>query len=76
MFRLDVVAFMWKRRGTVRQLLPEVRDLPQALTQTMPIAAPGVIHEAKAIVVPGDLVPHLGIDLQQGRESRIGYHMF
>ncbi|KIT14999.1 alpha-amylase family glycosyl hydrolase [Jannaschia aquimarina] len=73
-FRLDAVAFMWKRIGTICQNLPEVHDILQALTQATRIAAPAVIHKAEAIVGPADLVPYLGMESHQGRESQLAYH--
>ncbi|GGL73835.1 amylosucrase [Wenxinia marina] len=73
-FRLDAVAFMWKRLGTQCQNLPEVHDILQALTQATRVAAPGVIHKAEAIVGPRDLVPYLGVGSHAGRESNLAYH--
>lgn len=74
LFRLDAVAFMWKRMGTGRQNLPEVHDILQALTQATRVAAPAVIHKAEAIVGPADLVPYLGTGRHTGRVSRLAYH--
>lgn len=73
-FRLDAVAFMWKRMGTGCQNLPEVHDLLQALTQATRIAAPGVLHKAEAIVAPRDLVPYLGTGRHAGRVANLAYH--
>ena len=73
-FRLDAVAFMWKRMGTGCQNLPEVHDILQALTQATRIAAPAVIHKAEAIVGPRDVVPYLGTGTHAGRESQLAYH--
>ncbi|MGB3408173.1 MAG: amylosucrase [Jannaschia sp.] len=73
-FRLDAVAFMWKRMGTNCQNLPEVHDILQALTQATRVAAAAVIHKAEAIVGPSDLVPYLGSGTHAGRESQIAYH--
>jgi amylosucrase len=73
-FRLDAVAFMWKRMGTGCQNLPEVHDLLQALTQATRIAAPGVLHKAEAIVAPRDLVPYLGEGQHAGRVANLAYH--
>jgi amylosucrase len=56
-FRLDAVAFMWKRLGTTCQNLPEVHDLLQAIVQATRAAAPGVIHKAEAIVGPATSSP-------------------
>lgn len=73
-FRLDAVAFMWKRLGTGCQNLPEVHDILQAITQATRVAAPAVIHKAEAIVGPTDLVPYLGTGTHAGRESQLAYH--
>lgn len=73
-FRLDAVAFMWKRMGTVCQNLPPVHDILQAIAQATRIAAPGVIHKAEAIVGPTDLVTYLGQGRHSGRESNLAYH--
>jgi amylosucrase len=73
-FRLDAVAFMWKRLGTTCQNLPEVHDILQALVQATRAAAPGVIHKAEAIVGPKDLVPYLGQGRHEGRVSHLAYH--
>jgi amylosucrase len=73
-FRLDAVAFMWKRIGTGCQNLPEVHDLLQLLTQATRIAAPGVIHKAEAIVAPRDLVPYLGTGRHAERVANLAYH--
>lgn len=73
-FRLDAVAFMWKRMGTTCQNLPEVHDILQALVQATRIVAPAVIHKAEAIVAPRDLVPYLGAGRHTGREAQLAYH--
>ncbi|MFO1033998.1 MAG: alpha-amylase family glycosyl hydrolase [Hyphomicrobiales bacterium] len=72
--RLDAVAFMWKRLGTVCQNLPEVHDILQALRAATRIAAPALIHKAEAIVAPRDLVPYLGQGRHTGREANLAYH--
>jgi amylosucrase len=72
-FRLDAVAFMWKRMGTSCQNLPEVHDLLQALVQSTRVAA-AVIHKAEAIVGPADLVPYLGTGSHEGKVSNLAYH--
>jgi amylosucrase len=73
-FRLDAVAFMWKRMGTGCQNLPEVHDILQALVQAIRVAAPAVICKAEAIVGPSDLVPYLGTGTHAGKESHLAYH--
>ena len=73
-FRLDAVAFMWKRLGTDCQNQPEVHDLLQALRASARIAAPAVIFKAEAIVAPTELVAYLGVGRHQGRVSDMAYH--
>ena len=73
-FRLDAVAFMWKKMGTGCQNLPEVHDILQALVQATRIAAPGIIHKAEAIVGPADLVPYLGTGSHTGKVAHLAYH--
>ena len=73
-FRLDAVAFMWKRMGTTCQNLPEVHDILQALVQATRAAAPAVIHKAEAIVSPRDLVPYLGQGGHEGKVAQLAYH--
>ncbi len=73
-FRLDAVAFMWKRMGTNCQNQPEVHDLLRALRACARIAAPAVIFKAEAIVGPDDLAPYLGAGRHQGRECDLAYH--
>ncbi|TNC48943.1 alpha-amylase [Rubellimicrobium rubrum] len=73
-FRLDAVAFMWKRLGTSCQNLPEVHDILQAIVQATRAAAPAVIHKAEAIVGPRDLVPYLGQGGHEGKVAQLAYH--
>lgn len=73
-FRLDAVAFMWKRPGTDSQNQPEVHDLLQALRACARIAAPTVIYKAEAIVSPDDLIHYLGTHSRHGKVSDLAYH--
>jgi amylosucrase len=73
-FRLDAVAFMWKRPGTNCQNQPEVHDILQALRACTHIAAPAVIHKAEAIVAPHALIHYLGTHSRYGKESDLAYH--
>lgn len=73
-FRLDAVAFMWKRLGTNCQNQPEVHDLLQALRACANITTPAVVHKAEAIVSPDDLVHYLGTGKRYGKVSNIAYH--
>jgi len=73
-FRLDAVAFMWKRLGTNCQNQPEVHDLLQALRACARITAPAIIFKAEAIVGPDDLIRYLGLGRHHGRTSDMAYH--
>ena len=73
-FRLDAVAFMWKRLGTISQNQIEVFDLLQALRSCSRIATPAVAHKAEAIVSPDDLVKYFGVGRHYGKVANIAYH--
>jgi amylosucrase len=73
-FRLDAVAFMWKRLGTDCQNQPEVHALLQALRACARITAPAVIFKAEAIVAPHQLMRYLGVGPRSGRVSDMAYH--
>ncbi|WP_075830532.1 alpha-amylase family protein [Deinococcus marmoris] len=73
-FRLDAIAFMWKRLGTDSQNQPEVHHLTRALRAAARIVAPAVAFKAEAIVGPGDLIHYLGTGTHHGRVSDMAYH--
>ena len=73
-FRLDAIAFLWKRMGTSCQNQPEVHAITQALHALTRIAAPAVAFKAEAIVGPRDLVQYLGTGTHAGRVSDLAYH--
>jgi amylosucrase len=73
-FRLDAIAFLWKRLGTTCQNQPEVHAITQALHALTRIAAPAVAFKAEAIVGPRDLVQYLGTGAHAGRVSDLAYH--
>lgn len=73
-FRLDAVAFLWKRLGTDCQNQPEVHDLLQGLRACSKIATPAVAHKAEAIVSPDDLIHYFGTGRRYGKVSNIAYH--
>ena len=73
-FRLDAIAFLWKRTGTNCQNQPEVHTLTQGLRAALRIAAPSVIFKAEAIVGPSDLVAYLGTGEHAGKVSDLAYH--
>ncbi len=73
-FRLDAIAFTWKRIGTSCQNQPEVHALTQALRTVARIACPAVVFKAEAIVGPQDLVAYLGQGTHHGKVSDLAYH--
>jgi amylosucrase len=73
-FRLDAVAFMWKRLGTDCQNQPEVHHLLKALRACSRISAAAVVHKAEAIIAPHELITYLGVHAHYGRESDLAYH--
>jgi glycosidase len=73
-FRLDAIAFLWKRLGTACQNQPEVHDLTRLLRTVVRIACPAVLFKAEAIVGPADLPAYLGVGEHAGRVSDIAYH--
>ncbi len=73
-FRLDAIAFIWKRLGTSSQNQPEVHHLTRALRAAARIVAPAVAFKAEAIVGPGDLIHYLGTGTHHGRVSDMAYH--
>ncbi len=73
-FRLDAIAFLWKRIGTDCQNQPEVHDIVQALRAAVRIAAPGVVFKAEAIVAPEHLPAYLGTGRHSGKVCDLAYH--
>ena len=73
-FRLDAIAFTWKRIGTNCQNQPEVHALTQALRTVARIACPAVVFKAEAIVGPQDLPAYLGQGEHHGKVSDLAYH--
>ncbi|WP_425146860.1 alpha-amylase family protein [Deinococcus sp.] len=73
-FRLDAIAFIWKRLGSNCQNQPEVHVLTRALRAALRIAAPAVAFKAEAIVAPADLISYLGRGVHHGKLSDLAYH--
>ncbi|HEX3004722.1 MAG TPA: alpha-amylase family protein, partial [Angustibacter sp.] len=73
-FRLDAIAFLWKRLGTTCQNQPEVHAITQALRAVARIACPAVVFKAEAIVGPADLLAYLGEGAHHGKVSDLAYH--
>ena len=71
--RLDAIAFLWKRLGTVCQNEPEVHAITEALRAMARIAAPALVFKAEAIVAPDELVAYLGVGERAGKVSDLAY---
>ena len=72
--RLDAVAFMWKRLGTLCENQPEAHLILQAFRAFSKVVAPGLLLKAEAIVSPPDLVPYLGVGESANKSCQIAYH--
>ncbi len=57
--RLDAVAFIWKRLGTMCENLPEAHLLIQAFNRFASLAAPGLLFKSEAIVHPDEVVKYI-----------------
>ncbi len=73
-FRLDAIAFIWKRMGTDCQGEPEVHAITQVLRTVTRIACPAVAFKAEAIVAPAKLLAYLGTGPYAGKVSDLAYH--
>ena len=73
-FRLDAIAFIWKKLGTNCQNLPEIHDITQSLRQAIRIVAPAVAFMADAIVGPDDLTGYFGRGRHWGKVCDMIYH--
>ena len=73
-FRLDAIAFMWKKLGTDCQGLPQVHSITQVLHAVTRIACPSVAFKAEAIVAPTKLLDYLGAGAFTGKVSDLAYH--
>lgn len=67
--RLDAVAFIWKRMGTLCESLPEAHLIIQAFNALVKIAAPAMIFKSEAIVHPDDVASYIG-----WQECPLSYH--
>jgi amylosucrase len=61
-FRFDAVAFIWKKKGTRCESLPEAHTLVRAFRALARIAAPSVLFKSEAIVHPDEVKSYLDHD--------------
>ena len=57
--RMDAVAFVWKRKGTPCENLPEAHHLLRAYNALCRIAAPSLLFKSEAIVHPDDVATYV-----------------
>lgn len=60
--RLDALAFVWKKKGTCCESLPEAHTLIKAFQYAARIAAPGLVFKSEAIVHPDEVAEYIGRD--------------
>lgn len=72
--RLDALAFMWKKLGTLSQNLPEAHTLISLFRMCLQVIAPGVLFLAEAIVAPNEIIKYFGTGPMKGNECEIAYN--
>ncbi len=72
--RLDAVAFLWKKMGSVCQNEREAHLLLQLMKDCCQVTAPGVLFIAEAIVAPAEIAKYFGEDAINSKECEIAYN--
>ncbi len=72
--RLDAVAFLWKKIGTVCQNEHEAHLILQMMKDCCQVTAPGVLFIAEAIVAPSEITKYFGEDAVIAKECEIAYN--
>lgn len=72
--RLDAVAFLWKKIGTLSQNEREAHLLLQLFKDCCQVTAPGVLFIAEAIVAPLEIIKYFGEDAVVAKECEIAYN--
>ena len=72
--RLDAVAFLWKKVGSVCQNEREAHLLLQLMKDCCQVTAPGVLFIAEAIVSPSEIAKYFGEDAINAKECEIAYN--
>jgi len=57
--RLDAVAFLWKKKGTSCQNLPEAHMIVQAFNAVAKVVAPAMVFKSEAIVHPDEVARYI-----------------
>lgn len=72
--RLDAVAFIWKKMGTICQNEREAHLLLQLMKDCCQVTAPGALFIAEAIVAPVEITKYFGEDAIIAKECEIAYN--
>lgn len=72
--RLDAVAFLWKKIGSICQNEREAHLLLQLMKDCCQVTAPGVLFIAEAIVAPSEIIKYFGEDAIFAKECEIAYN--
>lgn len=72
--RLDAVAFLWKKIGSVCQNEREAHLILQLMKDCCQVTAPGVAFIAEAIVAPVEVIKYFGEDAVIAKECEIAYN--
>ena len=72
--RLDAVAFLWKKIGTICQNEREAHLVLQLFKDCCQVTAPGVLFIAEAIVAPLEIIKYFGEDAVIAKECEIAYN--
>ena len=68
-FRLDAVAFIWKKLGTSCENLPEAHTILQGFNAITQVVAPSILFKSEAIVHPDEVVKYISPE-----ESQLSYN--
>ncbi len=72
--RLDAVAFLWKKLGTISQNEREAHLILQLMKDCCQVSAPGVLFIAEAIVAPVEITKYFGEDAVIAKECEVAYN--
>jgi amylosucrase len=72
--RLDAVAFLWKKIGSICQNEREAHLVLQLMKDCCQVTAPGVLFIAEAIVAPVEIAKYFGEDAINAKECEIAYN--
>lgn len=72
--RLDAVAFLWKKMGSMCQNEHEAHLILQLFKDCTQVVAPGVLFIAEAIVAPVEVIKYFGEDAVIAKECELAYN--